>query len=185
MLSTIDGNCIGIAEVKMKCNTAWLFLLLIIALFGFAGCASRGASHFSQPLNTNLSDYKSMTVSVTSNVANTDALVMQIEGAILSGLRNQGKYSRVSSGNVTDTELKTTVIITKIRDVDTSDRVMWGALAGQGKIYADVELSELKSGKVLAKGSVEGKTSGGSIFAGTTPQAAARVAEEVLKFISQ
>lgn len=161
------------------------FLILLVAVSILTGCASGGATHYSQPLNASLSDYKSMTVSVTSSVANTDALVMMIESVILSSLSNQGKYSRITSGNVADTELKTSVVITKIRDVDTFDRVMLGAFAGQGKVFADVELTEMKSGRVLAKGSVEGTTSGGSIFAGTTPQAAERVANEVIKLISQ
>jgi hypothetical protein len=47
----------------------------------------------SQPLNVRLSDYRTIVVSVKSNVAKTEALVMQIEGAILSALKNQGKFS--------------------------------------------------------------------------------------------
>ncbi len=70
---------------------------------------------------------------VNSNVANTDRLVVQIESAIISSLRNQGKYSKVFSSatsNATDAELKITVTITNIRDINTFDRLMWEALAG-------------------------------------------------------
>lgn len=174
----------------MRLKSLLLLVVFIWSVPSFTGCASHSSAtmHFSQPLNTNLSDYKSVAVSVTSNVANTDSLVMQIEDAIVSALSQQGKYSKVyssSTGNAADsTELKIAVTITKIRDVNTFERKMLGALAGQGGVYADVELTESQSGKVLAKGSIEGKTSGGSIRAGTTPQAAERVAEEVVKFIS-
>jgi len=171
----------------MKLNVLPILILLVAPLLLFTGCASSGASRFSQPLNTKLSNYKTVVVSVKSNVANTEALVMQIEGAILSALKNQGKFLKVSSsviGNAADTELKVAVTITEVEDVDTFNRVMLGAFAGQGKVHADLELTESQSGKILAKGSIEGKTSGGSIFAGTTPEAAERVAEEVVRLMS-
>jgi hypothetical protein len=138
-------------------------------------------------LNANLSVYKSIVVVVKSDVVNTDALVVQIESAVISALRKQGKYSKVFSSatsNVAEAELKVMVNITSVRDVNPYDRVMWGAFAGQGKVYADVELTESQSGRILSKGSIVGKTSGGSVLAGTTPQAAERVADEVVKFIS-
>lgn len=171
----------------MRLNRLLFSLLLITSLFSVFGCASSGTSHFSQPLTENLSNYRSVVIAVTSNVANTEALVMQIEGAMLVALKNQGKYSKVSSAvsNTADSaEMKVAVTITRIRDVSTFGRVMLGAFAGQGIVYAEIELTESRSGKILAKGSIEGKTSGGSIFAGTTPQAADRVAEEAVKFIS-
>ncbi len=171
----------------MISKSSVLRLLFFVLLCVLAGCASSGTTQLSQPLTTNLSVYKSIVVAVKSDVANTDALVVQIESAVISALRKQGKYSKVFSSatsNVAEAELRVTVDITRIRDVNPYDRVMWGALAGQGKIYADVELTESQSGRVLSKGSIVGKTSGGSVFAGTTPQAAERVADEVVKFIS-
>lgn len=171
----------------MRLKSMAFLNLFIVLLISLAGCASGGSTHFSQALDSSLSGYNTVVVAVKSNVANTDALVMQIEGAILAALKNQGKFSKVSSSiivNATDMVLKITVTITEVRDVNTFDRVMLGALAGQGKMYADVELAESPSGKILAKGLIEGKTSGGSIFAGTTPEAADRVAEEVVKLVS-
>ncbi len=114
----------------MKSKSLVLRVLLFALLCVLVGCFSSGTTQLSQPLNTNLSVYKSIVVVVKSDVANTDALVVQIESAVISALRKEGKYTKVFSSatsNVAEAELKVTVNITRIRDVNPADRVMLGA----------------------------------------------------------
>jgi hypothetical protein len=80
-------------------------------------------------------------------------------------------------------ELALVVTVTKIRRVDAGSRVILGAFAGQGEVIVQVDLVNGHTGALLASAVIEGKTSGGTIFAGTTPQAAERVTEQVIDFV--
>jgi hypothetical protein len=48
-----------------------------------------------------------------------------------------------------------------------------------------VELIDLKMGKTIGAFKVEGKSSGGTIFAGTTPQAIERAVEQIVDFVQK
>ena len=62
-------------------------------------------------------------------------------------------------------------------------RAMLGAFAGQRRMLVDLALIEQKSGDGIAKFMVEGKPSGGPIFAGTTEQTIGRAAEQIVEFV--
>jgi hypothetical protein len=62
---------------------------------------------------------------------------------------------------------------------------MWGAFAGQANSQATVELLEQPGGKLLGIGEIEGKSSGGSVIAGTTLEAVDRVADQVVRLVTE
>ena len=167
-----------------------IFFFSIAFLFA-TGCASTANSTMNQPISVKLSQFKSATVEVKSGMSKTserlDEFLEQLEGRIIVKLREQKAFEKIYSQAETDSrsDLHITVIITKMRDVDNYDRVMWGALAGQAKTEATVELREQTTGKLIGSGQIEGKSSNGTVLSGTTPQAVDRVADEVVKIVDQ
>jgi hypothetical protein len=136
-----------------------------------------------------LGQFKSARVEVKATVSSQpeklDEFLVQLESRVIAKLRVSNAFEKIFSQAETDSpaELRISVIITKIRDVDGFDRFMWGAIAGQAKTEATIELTDLATGKIIGAGQIEGKSSNGSVLAGTTPQAVDRVADEVINLV--
>ena len=166
-----------------------LLLSCIAGSLFVTGCESTGKSNLREPLTTKLSQFKSATVEVKSTVAKPpkrlDEFMAQLESRIIARLRSTNAFARIYPAAAIDSpsEIKILVTITKVRDIDNTDRIMWGAFAGQANSQATVELLEQPSGKLLGIGDIEGKSSGGSVIAGTTPEAVDRVADQVVRLI--
>jgi hypothetical protein len=73
--------------------------------------------------------------------------------------------------------------ITELSRVGSGTRLLLGALAGQASVKVDVELKDT-TGKILGKFTASGKSSGGTIFAGTTDQALEEAAKEIVGFFA-
>jgi len=102
-------------------------------------------------------------------------------------MRNKSFFDRIysaiaASESIPDLKLKVT--ITELRKVSAGARVMVGAFAGRGKMVVKMEVFDGKSDTKIGEGTAEGLTSGGTVFAGTTPQAVERVAEQVVSFLT-
>ena len=114
--------------------------------------------------------------------------LVQLESRIIADLRSTNTFKKIYS-NAADAdnaaELGILVVVSDVRDVDNFNRIMWGAMAGQARTRALVEVRNRKTNEVLGAAEVEGLSSGGSVFAGTTSQAVDRVADEVVKVIVQ
>jgi len=155
------------------------------------GCQSTGKSNLREPLAVKLRQFKSTTVEVKSTVPKPpkrlDEFMAQLESRIIGRLRSTNAFAQIYPAAAIDSpsQLKILVTITKVRDIDNMTRLMWGAMAGQANTQATVELREQPSGKLLAIGDIEGKSSGGSIIAGTTPEAVDRVADQVVRLITE
>ena len=174
----------------MKKSANILILVLCSAVFLLAaGCASTGNSTIDQPFSVKLGQYKSAKVEVKSTAANRpekiDEFLEQLESRIIVKLRDMQTFEKIYSNADTDShaELHIVVTITKIRDIDNYDRVMFGALAGQAKTTAMVEIKDEATGRLIGSGQIEGKSSNGTVLSGTTPQAVDRVADEVTNII--
>jgi hypothetical protein len=174
--------------VKKSANI--LILILCSAAFLLAaGCASTGNSTIDQPFSVKLSQFKSAKVEVKSTAANPpekiDEFLEQLESRIIVKLRDSQTFEKIYSSAETDShgDLRIIVTITKIRDIDNFDRVMFGALAGQAKTTATVEIKDEATGKLIGSGQIEGKSSNGTVLSGTTPEAVDRVADEVTDII--
>ena len=103
-------------------------------------------------------------------------------------LRTKGLFERVlprvASGDEKH-DLIVLVTIKQLRRVSHQARMMVGAFAGRGKMVADIQLRDASSEAVIGQATAVGKTSGGTVFAGTTSQAVSMIADEVVKLLEQ
>jgi len=165
---------------------------LLALLFFAAGCSSTGQNTVRQPFQTKLSRFNSAYVEVKSTVANPPErfgeFLVQLESRIIADLRAQNTFKKIYSHAAdpdNTAEVGILVIVSGVRNVDNFDRIMWGAMAGQAKTKALVEVRDRKTNELLGSAEIEGASSGGSVVAGTTGQAVDRVADEVVKIVVQ
>jgi len=168
----------------MKYKNLLYTVAIIYTLFMINGCASNGALHLLQPLEVNLTGYESMVVSISSNFPGNEK--SQLESLIISKLRAKQLFEKVYSGEAapnTDKALQMKGVIIEIKKVDAGSRMMLGALAGQARVLVNVSLIDLTANKIIGEFNAEGKSSGGSIFAGTTSQALDQAADQIVNLI--
>jgi hypothetical protein len=167
------------------------FIFLAVSggiVFCLMSCAASNESIITTPITMKLSQYKDIMVSVTTSVANPisdeekDLLVNEIS----KGLELTGKFQQVKvpdpSGQIT-CELLVKAEVTKINRVSRAARVMVGGLAGQASVELQVKLVDPKDDKLIGETNVTGKSSGGTIFAGTTEDAIKEGAKGAVAFV--
>lgn len=163
-----------------------LILLLVFTLILISGCASTGSMHTTMKPQAEISSYKTIIVYVTSNVPDSGQEIIQLQNMTVSKLRDIGLFEKVMAGSTSsdmpmDLELRSKII--KIKKGSSGSRILLGVLAGQAGIVVNAELIDLKDNKIIGKFSVEGKSSGGTIFAGNTSQAVERSAEQLALYV--
>lgn len=167
------------------------YALYLIALAVLAGCVSTGKLELAKPAERgSLTQYKVLMVEVTDQTGSagqaSGQAAVQLENAIITQLRDGKSFEKVYSKEALGdnfADLLLHVTITSVRRVGSAARWGFGALAGRGKVFVNMDLTDPKSGDQLSEATAVGKTSGGTVFAGTTPQATKRVAEQVVKFV--
>ena len=158
-----------------------------VALF-IGGCASTGSIQIKAPMTAKLTNYKTMLFHVSSQVPETSQEVLQLEIITIAKLRDKGLFEKVIAGSTSpdaQADLQLNAEIMKLKKVDAGARVIGGAFAGQAHMIVDVKLTDMKTGKSVGAFQAEGKSSGGSIFAGTTYQSVERVAEKIVEFVQK
>ena len=80
-------------------------------------------------------------------------------------------------------ELLVEAEVIKINRVGRAARVMVGGMAGQASLELQIKLVDQKENKVIGETSVTGKSSGGTIFAGTTEDAIKEAAKGAVAFV--
>ena len=149
------------------------------------GCAATSAIEVQQR-PTRTASMRTALVVVTTSVERSEQTAREIEGAIVEHLRRRNTFERVYSsfsrqGRPVDVTLEANV--TRFQGVSDVARNYAGAFAGQAVIVADLVLKS-STGETLAAATVEGKSSAGSAFAGTTQQAIQLVAERAALFVA-
>ncbi len=161
------------------------FSLILILGFVISGCAASSMLVVHKPISVQLSNYKNLVVNVDTVVANSDKERTFVETLLISKLKESGAFEKIYSEKIdslNNADIKLDVIIKELKKVSNSARIMVGALAGRGKITADIKLSDVKENNIISEATVEGITSGGSVMAGTTEQAIDKLVEEIIKF---
>ncbi len=173
----------------MKRNTlvkhGVIFVLIIILL---QGCASRGAIKETTPMTLKLSTYKTMLLNISSQVPGTSEEIAQLETVTITKLREKGLFGKVIPGSSSPdapADLRLNAKIIQLKRVSPGARVMVGAMAGRAGIDVEGELFDLKESKNIGTFVAQGRSSGGTAFAGTTPQAVERAAEQIVEFIQK
>jgi hypothetical protein len=153
-------------------------------LLALAGCASSGmVKHVSQVSSSAAISRDFVLVETSSSITDGEPERRLLNALIISGLQETGKFGRVV-GNKTAISpadgIKVGTEIKEIRKVSDAARLWTAGLTGQARILVLVTVADLKSGNQLASFEAEGKSSGGTTWAGTTDQAIQKAAEEVV-----
>lgn len=167
----------------------WLIVLVaLVVLVSQIGCASSGMLHVITPMTVKLANYKTMLFHVSSHVREAGEVMIQLENMTMGKLREKGLFKKViigSSSPDASADLRLNAKIVALRKVSSGSRAMWGAFSGKARITVDVELIDMKTGETIGAFRAEGKSSGGTAFAGTTPQAIEHAAEQIAGFIQK
>jgi hypothetical protein len=154
----------------------WLASALIFAL---SGCAASSARNVAVPAANPLGTFKTVAINVDSSVPDSSEEAKQLNKFIVAAFWQKGRWQ------VTDppAEVQLNATITELSRVGSGTRLLLGALAGQASVKVDVELKDT-TGKILGKFTASGKSSGGTVFAGTTDQALEEAAKEIVGFFA-
>lgn len=160
-------------------------IILMLAVFLVGGCASVGTLHTTTPMMIKLAQYKTILVRVWSQVPESTQEVIELETMVIAKLRERNLFEKVVSDLTSPdaADLRLNLRIVHLKKVSPGARVMLGALAGQAVIVVDAELVDQGTGKSIGNFLAEGKSSGGTVFAGTTTQAIERVVEQIVEFL--
>lgn len=113
--------------------------------------------------------------------------MVDLENLVMAKLRNANLFqSVVSLANNPETSYYDLILNMKIKDlkkVSTTSRIMFGMFAGRSKILVENELVDHSTGHRVGSFTAQGKSSGGTVFAGTTDQALEKVADQIVNFV--
>ena len=169
------------------------FAILLLVLLSLAGCVSSGWIHNASPITcAKPFDLDLILVKATSSFGEVEAEKQMLGDAIASGLRDTQMFRQVSEDQAelgSGSGIMIEAHIIKIKKVSRNRRLWTGALAGRARIWVEVTVSDLNTGKPIETFETGGESSGGSALAGTTGEAIDRAAEgvvaEVLKINSE
>jgi hypothetical protein len=156
-----------------------IFSIVVAAIFmaGLWGCASTSSVNSTIAPTVPLDNFKTVSVNVQTKVEDSEKEAQTFKDILISGLKKKNKLEVVDGNQQTQLNLTATII--KLNKVGGAARIFLGALAGQASV--DVMLKDAK-GNVISQFAVNGKSSGGTIFAGTTDQAFEKAAEQIMAF---
>jgi hypothetical protein len=167
----------------------FITVFIIGSMLLMTGCASTGSLQVQKPMTASLGSYKILAVDVLAQSAvSEEDMEKELAGMIVVKLREKNLFEKVYSTRATvekTFDLKLVVNLTSVTKVGSNARVWLGAFAGQGVLEGDVQIIDGKSSQVLAKATVQGTTSAGTAFSGTTSQAVERMAEQVVDFVAK
>jgi hypothetical protein len=158
----------------------------ILILFG--GCASTGTISVTTPMTVKLSTYKTMLLNVSSQVPGSSEEAVQLETMTIVKLQEKGLFDKLISGSSSpnaQADLRLNAKIVRLKRVTSEARMWVGGAAGRAGIDVEVELFDSKEGKNIGAFVAQGRSSGGSVAAGTTPQAVERAVEQIVEFIQK
>lgn len=163
----------------------FLVICMTMAALFMQDCASTSRIIETTPVRSRLSAYQSLLLVVESDVEYAEEQMDQLKGALMSYFQESERFKRVSmvkdAGAAFDLELHVKII--ELHKVSQGERMMGGAFAGRAKLSAEVVLLESRTGQKVGEVVVEGKSSGGTIFAGGTDQSVKRVVDGIIDFI--
>lgn len=131
---------------------------------------------------------RKVTVVVKNGGEATSSEEGAVQDAIIQKLNATGRFNQIEatgkdSKSKTGNGLLVEVKIIGIKRVDRGMRTSTAAFAGRGWIQLLVRLIDDNSRQVLGEAMIEGFSSSGSIFAGTTEDAIREAAAKVVEFV--
>ncbi len=175
-------------EAKVKSFYCCVHLAFIALVLIASGCASTGKITAIKTAGLVEPDrYKILTIHVYSEDKKASSQVSALESQLRQDLRNRGRFETVyfsDEKQEKSADLKLDVKLLKVRRVSSLSRVMFGAFAGRAKLVAQVQIADLNTQAEVASFEVEGKSSGGTVFAGTTDQAVQQVSKQIVDYLT-
>lgn len=134
-------------------------IVLIFVLL--SACASRGVMINTSPTEVKLSQYRSLWVSVSSEIANEDEMRI-LEDEVVRKLKSTAMFKQISGPgeSATPLDLHLQLNIVDIYRVSQQARVFSGAMPGKAKILVDGELIDTATQQKIGDFRIEGKSSG-------------------------
>jgi hypothetical protein len=157
------------------------YLVLFFVVLFVVSCASQGGIQPTMELQKPPGSFKTLVVEVKTDLPDRQGEVKELKEKIVQKLVEKGLNERINEHG----DLKIDVKIIDVSGVSTAGRLMFGALAGRATVKATVDLNDTKENKKVGSFVVEGKSSGGSIFAGTTSQALEMAAEQIADYVAK
>lgn len=158
-----------------------IFSMVLAVMFAlsFYGCASTSSVNTAIAPTIPLDSFKTVSVNVQTKVEDSEKEAKTFK-EILSSELKKNRWE-VLDGNP-QCQLELSATITNLNKVAGASRILLGALAGKASVDVDVIVKDAK-GKVISQFTANGKSSGGTIFAGTTDQALEKAAAQMAAFM--
>ena len=134
-----------------------------------------------------LRTYPAIGFKATSSTNSADAELRQISTQVVAGLERGGEFKTIV--NMTESPDKAAPLllhfeITELRRVSSSDRFWTGAMAGPARISGKLVLKDSIADKILGEAVVTAYTDSNGVGSGTTEDAIARIAVEIIKYMT-
>ena len=155
----------------------WQYLALTLTVLVFAGCASTGAIHSTTPITAKSADYKTVLISVSSEVAESSGEAMQLASFITADLTDKDLFEkvRVASGCRDCPECRSDLQLdAKIIEFTNDDS------SGQAGVIVDVALTDVETGKGVGSFKAEGMSSSRTVPENRRNEAVEHAAEKIV-----
>jgi hypothetical protein len=148
-----------------------------------ASCASSGALRVTMPLTVGLDPGRRLVLRVESIVPEAGKALAELEKLTINRLRPilPNVLTAAASTEPADYVLRARIV--SLDKVGGGARFFFGGLAGRAGVVVDCELLDGKQGTRLGGFVAEGRSSGGTIFAGTTLQALELASDQIATFV--
>lgn len=172
----------------MKRFVSAISALLLLALAVCAGCTARSKMVAIEPLDTDLSPYASVVISVQSNVSeDMEEEISNLEFYTIKEINKLEAFEKVELSDIpvsSEGTLLIKIAISQIKRVSGSDRFWGGALAGRASMTTEISFIDAASGKRLGSYTVTGE-SGGMGISGGTGEAVRETAKGIADVLSK
>ncbi len=163
-----------------------LIPVLVLAAHALGGCAY---GYKNVTLSPRIDAPTAARVAITG-ISRSDANAGEVDAlgfALAQKLRASGRFTSVTvrrdGADGKEDDLLIQYEVTGIKRVSSEMRALFGAFMGRGWIQAHVRLRRGDDGTTLGEADIEGFSSGGTAFAGTTGQAIDKAADAMADFV--
>jgi len=157
-------------------------VVVMISAVTFYGCASTSSVNSTVAPTAAFDSFKTLSINVQTKVEDSEKEAQTFKEILAAEIKKKNKWEVIDANPQCQIEISAT--ITNINKVGGAARIILGALAGRASVDVDVIVKDAK-GKVISQFAVSGKSSGGTIFAGTTNQALEKAAEQIAAFMEK
>lgn len=167
-------------------------IILFILPLLYIGCASTAVTQMIKEPEIKFNQYEYFSINVEIddvyfNEEIDDAFIDLLKDTILRKIFEKKLASKIiyRSNNNLNKLLNINITLTDLNKVTAIERFLVGGLAGQGIVGVKVECYDKDNSKVISEAVIMGKSSGGTIFAGTTSQAVEKASEQIANLIEK